>query len=204
MAAMKDRRAEMPRLILASSSPQRRALLASAGYSFTVAPPADAAEDGPAADETPAALVARLARQKAADVAARSGASEAVIVACDTVAECGGEILGKPRDEADARRMLHRLRGQIHRVLSGLCVWPLSGDALPAVRVDVTELSMALLDDAEVERYLATGQWQGKAGAFGLQDSPGWIQIVRGSESNVIGLPLELLADMLHAYSRVP
>lgn len=186
----------MPRLILASSSPQRRQLLAEAGYDFRVVPPGVAAEDVQRPGEPVPEFVTRVALQKAADVAGRLGQASAVVVACDTVAECEGEILGKPLDAADARRMLTLLRGRRHRVVSGLCLWPtVAGE--PRARVAETVLQMTDLPGEELEAYLASGQWQGKAGAFGLQDRPGWIRVESGSESNVIGLPLELLAEML-------
>ncbi len=88
------------------------------------------------------------------------------------------------------------LRGRRHRVLTGLCVWPLDQPE-PLLRVAVTQLVMDELSDAALEDYLATGQWQGKAGAFGYQDRLGWVRVESGSESNVVGLPLELLAEML-------
>src|SRR5262245_60904287 len=110
-----------PKLILASGSPRRRELLAEAGYEFEVVPPKAEAECGLCSGEGPPEFVARMARQKAADVAAHIG--EGVIVACDTIAECDGQMLGKPADERHARRMLTLLRGRRHRVWSGLCIW---------------------------------------------------------------------------------
>lgn len=189
-------------LILASKSPRRRELLQAAGYQFTVLPASDSAECGVCSGESPAELVARLARQKAEDVIAtlRSGPhafpQDAIVVGCDTVAECQGQVLGKPADETHARRMLETLRGREHWVLSGLCLWRLDR-ARPEVRVDVTRLRMDPLDDAAIEDYLMTGQWEGKAGAFGYQDRMGWVHVIEGSESNVVGLPMELLAKML-------
>lgn len=171
-------------------------MLREAGYQFDVIVPDDAAECGLCSGEGPAALVARLARQKAADVAGRVSAG--VVIGCDTVAECQGRILGKPADRDDARQMLAWLSGREHRVFSGLCVWPLRcGPA--QVRVAITRLRMDRLSDAQLEDYLAGGQWEGKAGAFGYQDRLGWVHVVEGSESNVVGLPLELLAEMLAA-----
>ncbi len=188
---------DRPRLILASRSPRRRQLLAEAGYSFEVLPPRESAEcDEVRSGEEPAELVARLARQKVDDVAERI--ESGVIVGCDTVAECGGRILGKPKDEEDARRMLEILRGREHRVFSGVCVWKRPGGE-PRVEVDVTVLRMDRLSDAQIDRYLAGGAWKGKAGAFGYQDGLGWVHVLRGSESNVVGLPLELLATMIPA-----
>lgn len=139
-------------------------------------------------------MVARLAFQKAADVAGqiRSG----LILGCDTVAECDGKILGKPAGAAHARAMLRWLSGREHRVLSGLCLWQVP-DGQPQIRVATTTLRMDRLNRKQLDEYLASRMWQGKAGAFGYQDRPGWVHIVEGSASNVVGLPLELLAEML-------
>jgi septum formation protein len=145
-----------------------------------------------------------LAVQKAADVARRLGGDpgrkNALIVACDTVVECGGQILGKPRDEEHAREILGKLSGQVHRVYSGVCVWPIS-DGAPHVETAISTLRMDELSGAQLNAYLASGLWEGKAGAFGYQDQPGWIHLIGGSESNVVGLPMELLAEMLKRYS---
>jgi septum formation protein len=183
-----------PKLILASRSPRRRQLLAEAGYRFEVVAPGETAECGLCSGQSPAEQVARLAYRKAADVARRVQCGW--IVACDTVAECGGQILGKPLDEGHARRMLETLRGREHRVLSGLCVWHVP-EGEPRVRVAVTRLRMDQLSDDQLDAYLAGGRWQGKAGAFGYQDGLDWVHVIEGSESNVVGLPMELLAEML-------
>ena len=182
------------RLILASSSPRRRQLLTEAGYDFEVVAPSALAECGVCSGETPPELVARLAYQKAADVSTRVGPS--IIVGCDTVCECQGQVLGKPRDEEHARRTLERLSGRRHRVFSGLCVWRVPGGE-PDVRVAETTLRMEPLSSQHIEEYLATGAWEGKAGAFGYQDGLDWVHVERGSETNVVGLPMELLAEML-------
>ncbi len=188
-----------PMLILASGSPQRRRLLDEAGYRFEVLVPSAKAECGVCSKESPGELVARLAYQKAADAAEQIRQTNApgdVIVGCDTVAECMGRILGKPSNRDHARQMLTLLSGREQRVYSGLCLWPLaSGQA--QVQVARTTLRMDLLTEREIEEYLASGLWEGKAGAFGYQDRVGWLRIEEGSESNVIGLPLELLAEML-------
>lgn len=186
-------------LILASGSPRRRELLTAAGYSFTVVSPSQEAECGVCSGESPPELVARLAYQKAADVATRVGAS--LIVACDTVAECHGQILGKPEDEQHARRMLELLRGRKHHVYSGLCLW-LIPEGEPVVEVAKTTLVMEPLSDAQIDEYLASGLWEGKAGAFGYQDRLGWLKVVEGSETNVVGLPMELLAEVLAKVTR--
>jgi septum formation protein len=152
------------------------------------------AECGLRSGESAAEHVARLARQKAADVAGR--VARGLILACDTVAECDGQILGKPSDVDDARRMLLALRGREHRVVSGLCLWREPGGRA-VVRVAVTRLRMDPLSHAQIEDYLAGNAWRGKAGAFGYQDRLGWVRVLEGSESNVVGLPMELLSKML-------
>lgn len=182
-------------LILGSRSPRRRELLLEAGYRFEVCPPGDNVEAaGFSPDEDPAELVRRLAELKAADVAAR--VRSGVILGCDTVAECDGQILGKPEDVAHARQMLETLRGREHRVLSGLCLRR-EPEGVSLVRTAITRLVMDRLSDRQLDEYLDGGAWQGKAGAFGYQDRLGWVHVVEGSESNVVGLPLELLREML-------
>ncbi len=184
----------LPRLILASRSPRRQELLAEAGYQFDVRAPSEAAECGMCSGESPSELVARLAYQKAADVAAR--VEHGLILGCDTVAECLGQILGKPVDQDHARAMLQVLNGREHRVFSGLCLLQVPGGA-PNVRVAITRLRMDQLTPEQLDNYLATDQWEGKAGAFGYQDGLDWVHIIDGSESNVVGLPMELLAEMI-------
>jgi septum formation protein len=183
-------------LVLASSSPRRRQLLTEAGYTFTVVPPSEAAESVSEGDGrlTTEKLVAKLAVQKAEEVARRT--ERGIVIACDTVAECQGQILGKPAGRDDARRMLRLLRGQDHRVYSGLCLWQRPDDE-QRLQIEVTKLVMDPISDTELEQYLDSGQWEGKAGAFGYQDGLDWVHVVEGSQSNVVGLPMELLAQML-------
>lgn len=181
-------------LVLASSSPRRRELLTAASYEFELLPPHDSAECGICSKETPPELVARLAYQKARDVALRLPAG--TIIGCDTVAECCGQILGKPHDVDHARVMLRLLRGREHHVYSGLCLMLRPNDETH-VQVEVTRLRMDSVSDKDLEDYLATNAWEGKAGAFGYQDGLDWVHIEEGSESNVVGLPMELLARML-------
>ncbi len=186
-------------LILASSSPRRQELLTAAGYTFEVMPPSEGAECGVCSGESPPELVARMAFQKGADVVARlraAGRTNVTVIACDTVAECQGQILGKPVDEEHARRMLEWLSGREHRVYSGLCLWPVDA-AEPTAAVACTVLKMDELRSEAIGEYLSTGGWEGKAGAFGYQDGLDWVHITQGSESNVVGLPMELLAEML-------
>lgn len=359
--------ATRPHIILASNSPRRRELLAEAGYDFEVVPPDQNVECGVCSESGPAGLVAELAFRKAKTVVEQLSKSprspfstprSCVVLAADTVAECDGFILGKPRNEDDARRILTQLSGREHRVLTGVCLAPLpafnplppgEGRSLgepgegvlvptpikkrlpselldfarelrktqtdvetfmwsllrdrrfggfqfrrqhpvekyvldfychdqslaieidggqhntaaaraagehrtqflsqrgirvlrfwihdvfedtesvleaiwrelrrgqgtltpnpfpkgrgepPTIRVAVTTLRMDTLTPAQLDEYLASGQWEGKAGAFGYQDRLGWVHIVEGSESNVVGLPMELVADMLSEIGR--
>jgi septum formation protein len=200
-----------PPLILASSSPRRRHLLRDAGYEFEVIAPVDVNEDS-LPREPPELLVRRLALSKAQSTAQKlahrwqgdapaepSANRPPLILACDTVAECNGQILGKPADRNDARRMLTLLRAREHRVISGLCLWRLpAGDH--RLEIDITRLIMDPITDEALEKYLHTDQWQGKAGAFGYQDGLDWVHILEGSESNVVGLPMELLTRMLNEF----
>ena len=181
-------------LILASTSPRRKQLLTEFGYQFETDPPSDGAECGICSGETPPELVVRLARQKAVDVAVRY--DFAIILGCDTVAECYGQVLGKPRDREDASRMPKLLRGKEHRVHSGVCLWVRPEDQV-LLQVDTTTLFMEEVSDQQLENYLDTKKWEGKAGAFGYQDGWDWLHVTKGSETNVVGLPMELLGDML-------
>jgi len=182
------------RLILASRSPRRRELLAAAGYVFEVVPASDDAETDPLPGETPRQVVVRLAHRKAADVAAR--VARGLVLGCDTVVECDGRILGKPADRRHAREILETLSGREHRVYTGLCLWPVP-DGEPEAEAAVTTLRMDRLAPERLDEYLAGDQWAGKAGAFGYQDGLDWVHILEGSPSNVVGLPMELLAEML-------
>ncbi len=187
-------------LILASRSPRRRQLLAEAGYAYEILVPASADECGSCSRESPAETVLRLALQKAKDVARQLVVTNrtGLIVACDTIAELGGQVLGKPENIDQARRMLTMLRGREHRVLSGLCLWQIPNGA-PRTQLDVTRLVMDPISDAQLAEYLDTYAWEGKSGAFGYQDGWDWLRIIDGSESNVVGLPMELLRRMLRA-----
>lgn len=195
-----------PPVVLASSSPQRQRLLTDAGFDFQIIPPRDGAESGICTQCGPAELVTELAQSKAADVATQiteglvALSADALLIACDTVAECQGQILGKPVNEDHAADMLHRLSGTLHRVYSGLTLaecsttGTLSGSV---TKLAISELRMDELSDESLDEYLTSGLWQGKAGAIGYQDRVGWLHLLRGSESNVIGLPMELLTEML-------
>jgi septum formation protein len=181
-------------IILASSSPRRRELLARFGYAFRVLEPDPNAECGICSRETPPELVARLAYQKAANVIEKIDSG--LVLSCDTVAECVAIVLGKPESREHARQMLQRLRGRRHSVYSGVCLWD-QETSTRSIRVDVSHLWMEPITDEQLEAYLDTEQWVGKAGAFGFQDGLNWVRLDEGSASNVVGLPMELLSTML-------
>lgn len=202
----------IPSIILASQSPRRAALLADAGIAFTIVAPDPNAEGTRRPGELAASFVVRLAKAKADDVAAQLRRESAAniarnqspaaqfIVAADTVAECDGITFGKPIDRDDARRMLRFLAGKRHRVWTGICIKHVRSNR-ERIEVDVTELQMSGLTDEELDGYLNSGKWEGKAGAFGYQDGNDWVEIVRGSASNVVGLPIELLQRMLAEFA---
>jgi len=183
--------------MLASRSPRRLELARREGWQVTVVEPPEAAEaDAPprSPTESLAAYVRRLAAAKAAAVAA-TGIS-GTILACDTLSEVDGVALGKPTDRLDARRMLLTLSGREHRVITGVCLWQ-RPDGEPVFAHCESLLAMGPLTEEFLEWYLASGLWEGKAGACGYQDERLPLRLVAGSESNVVGLPLELVRQML-------
>jgi septum formation protein len=190
-------KAPRPTIVLASRSPRRRQLAESAGWKVVVSPPPDDAErSAPPRDprETLEEYVLRLARAKAAAVATAGRAG--TILACDTLSEVDGRPLGQAADAAEARRMLEALSGRRHRVVTGVCLWHFP-ELAPIEATDESELEMKPLDDSFLDWYLDSGLWQGKAGACGFQDERLPLRLLRGSASNVVGLPLELVGRML-------
>jgi len=182
--------------VLASRSPRRREILVEAGFVFEVVPPDDGLEDDPLPNELPSDYVKRLALWKAENVLNKI--DRGIVIGCDTVVVCNDEIIGKPTDRSDAARMLRMLRGTLHYVQSGLCLCS-KPNGIRRVADAVSTLRMIEFTDDELEEYLDSEAWRGKAGAFGLQDSNGWANLVDGSESNVVGLPLELLKQMIES-----
>jgi septum formation protein len=179
------------RLILASGSLGRRELLARAGYTFEILP---ANIDEPLGEHftDPRTMVQHTAWLKAAAVARR--VSEGIILAADTVGWVAGQAIGKPADEADARRILRLLGGTDHELWTGVCLWKRPGDMQLAWQ-EVSRVAFKRLSDRELDTYLATRQWQGCSGAYAIrEDDDPYIRVVEGSKSNVVGLPMESLA----------
>jgi septum formation protein len=186
----------LPPLVLASTSPRRRWLLEKLGRPFDVVPPdvAEIARDG----EAPDAFAARMADEKAADVAARR--AEAWILAADTVVALESRVLGKPADAADATRMLRALAGRTHTVFTGVALLQ-PGGARAELAVVATPVVFRTLSDAEVAAYLATGEPFDRAGAYAIQgEGAHLVDRVEGSYTNVIGLPLPEVAAWLRRW----
>lgn len=175
-----------PPLILASASPRRLDLLRSVGIEPDGVEPADI-DEAPLRDETPRRLADRLARGKAGVVAARR--PDAVVLAADTVVAVGRRLLEKPADEAEARRFLELMSGRAHKVLTGVCVIAPGGRT--AARVAEARVRFKRLSEAEIAAYVASGEWRGKAGGYGVQGRAGaFVLDMVGSYTAIVGLPL--------------
>jgi septum formation protein len=182
------------KLILASASLRRAEILRDAGISFTQL--SSAIDETPYSDETPHDLVQRLAAAKAELVAARA-VGPAIVVAADTEVTLDGHIFGKPRSSDDARRMLEKLSGRTHSVVTGVALIRLP-DAERRTFVETTHVYFAKLDGEEISRYLASGEPHDKAGAYGIQGRAGrFIPRIEGCYFNVVGLPLAHLQQIL-------
>jgi septum formation protein len=180
-------------LVLASASPRRRELLERLGLALHVTP-VDL-DETPAPDELPRAYVARVAREKAAAAHASLGSDELPILAADTTVVVLGEILGKPRDAAHAGEMLQQMAGRRHEVMTAYAI---QHRGRLVERLVTTAVTFRLLAPGEVTAYLASEEWQGKAGGYAIQGiAAAFVTELRGSLTSVIGLPLaEVIADL--------
>ena len=197
-----------PRIYLASRSPRRRELLAQLGIRFDVllfrgVPREDPEVDEvPLAGESPQAYVVRVARAKALHgmrlIASRQMLSRPVLAA-DTTLDFDGKVIGKPRDEQDAREILQRLSGRSHRVLTAIAV--IDGDRMEDA-LNISEVRFRTLDTEEIRRYVATGEPMDKAGGYGIQGRAGmFVAEIRGSLSGIVGLPLCETALLLRRFA---
>jgi septum formation protein len=187
------------RLILASGSPARRELLTEAGYAFEVMPSHIDEPTGEGVADV-RAFVQQLSWAKAAAVAPR--VAKGIVLAADTVAWIG-QVIGKPADEADARRILRLLGGREHELWTGICLWRRPED-LQLAWQEVTRVAFRALSDAETDAYLATRQWRQNSGAYAIEwtDDP-YVRVVAGSRSNVIGLPMETCQTLLRWFAGI-
>jgi septum formation protein len=187
-------------IILASSSPRRQELLHNAGILFTVQP-ADI-DETPHAGEVPRDCAERLAREKA--LAVFQSRPKNFVLGADTIVVVDEAILGKPRDAADAGRMLRMLAGRMHSVITGVCLvspvasgqWSVASQSKTAS--ETTLVTMGKISDDEIRDYVATGEPMDKAGAYAIQGMASrWIPRIEGDYSNVVGLPVALVYAML-------
>ena len=178
-------------LILASASPRRRELLATLGIDFVVRIPEVDESLNPG--EAPRSFAERLAREKAAAVACNG-----VVIAADTIVVHAGKILGKPSEMSEARGMLTTLSGQAHEVITGVCV---AGATRVEVFSVVTKVKFRQLTDLEIAAYVATGEPMDKAGSYAIQGgAASMIRTIEGSYTNVVGLPLCELYEVLVSF----
>jgi septum formation protein len=182
------------RLILASGSVARKDLLARAGYSFTIQP-SHIDEPTGAGVTDPRAFVQEVAWRKARATA--TTVQNGLVLAADTVGWLDAAIIGKPTDETDARHILRTLSGREHQLWTGVCIWRRPDDVQIAWQ-EVSRVAFHPLDDNALDAYLKTRQWEGCSGAYAIQEAGDpYVQVVEGSVSNVIGLPMETLERVL-------
>ena len=181
-------------LVLASASPRRQALLAGHGRCFEVVP-STVREPEPESDETPDAYAARMAGIKGHDIAGRH--PDAVVISADTIVVRDGHILGKPATQAEALNMLRSLTGRWHEVTTGFCLIQ-ARQGLTQCRTVTTRVHMAQNSPEMLSAYVATGEPMDKAGAYGIQGIGAFlVDEVQGSYTNVVGLPLRSVLDIL-------
>jgi septum formation protein len=182
-------------IILASRSPRRSVLLREAGIAFEAVPPKYQEPDPAGWQLGPEAYAESVSQSKALSVA--GDYPDRVILGADTIVALGNEIVGKPADLDDARTILQKLFGTTHQVMTGVTIYQPAAQRC-ITRHAVTTATMRAMSDEELNAYLAGGEWKHKAGAYGIQDSgDAFVTIAKGSFSNVVGLPVELVLDML-------
>jgi septum formation protein len=181
-------------LVLASASQRRSELLRAAGYRFVV-DVSDFDEESIAAGSEGGRYAEVLALGKAMSVAKRRPAD--IVLGADTVCECNGEIIGKPRDRRDAERITRKLFSRPHKTITGIAIVRLS-EGLEIVTHDVTTIYPKKMMEGQIAAHLAGGTWEGKAGAYAIQETGDeFVERLDGSLSNVVGLPMELLERVL-------
>ena len=181
-----------PRFILASASPRRQSLLRDAGYDFDV-DPADI-DETPPPGLLPTKVALHLAEQKARAVSPRH--PDDVVLAADTVVAFGDTLQGKPKDAADAKKMLQLLAGTTHLVITGVCVMRQSPPFFKSTRV-MSAVKMRQLTPGEIDRYVESKEWEGKAGGYGIQDRDPFVVRQSGSHTNIVGLPMSATRQLL-------
>ena len=198
---MRMSRAKTAPIVLASSSPRRRQLLREAGYEFEVVEPPIGEPDGGAGHLPAARRAEALAYFKARSV--WDALSGRCVLAGDTVVAVAGSVLGKAPDARQAREMLRRLSGTRHCVITGVAL--LDADGRRLIASDRSHVRMRELTEDEIDGYVRSGEWVGKAGAYAIQETADrFVEAVDGSFSNVVGLPMELLGRMIRRLEAHP
>ena len=187
------------KLILASNSPRRKELLAGLDVQFEVRVLKGIDESYP--DTVPTAEIAEYIAQKKAAAYRETIAADELVITADTIVVLGDEVLGKPKDAADARRMLRELSGRTHQVITGVVLTTKERQEHFSVVSDVT---FKTLEDSEIDYYVETYKPMDKAGAYGIQEWIGYVGVTRleGSYFNVMGLPVQRIYEALRRFAR--
>ncbi len=184
-----------PRIILASASPRRKELMEEAGYAFDVICSEVNESDFPAENFEPAEYAKQLALAKAETVA--KDYPDAVVIGADTIADFNGDIIGKPQDQKHAEQITRKLFSRPHKVITGIAIIRLR-DNLQLVESDTTIVYPRKMSEQQLAEHIKGGTWRGKAGAYAIQETGDeFVERIDGSLTNVMGLPTELLKEML-------
>ena len=182
-------------LILASASVRRKNLMRKAGYDFEVVLSEIDETKFPADGAEPAEYAKKLALAKAKDVAGRY--KQSLVIGADTIADSQGRIIGKPDDEKDAEKITRKLFSSPHKVITGVALVRLA-DGIELVKSDTTIIYPRRMTEEQITAHIKGGTWRGKAGAYAIQETGDeFVERIQGSLTNVMGLPMELLEDML-------
>ncbi len=185
--------------ILASASPRRRQLLVEAGYKFTVVRPDIDESSFPADRIAPCKYAEQLALAKAKSIAQKY--PDSPVIGADTIVDSRGEIIGKPADAIEARRIIRRLFSEPHKVVTGLAICRFR-DGFEIVTCDSTTVYPRQLTEDQIDEHIRSGRWKDKSGAYAIKENGDeFIERIEGSLTNVMGLPIELIERLLR---RIP
>lgn len=184
-----------PQIILASASPRRKELLTKAGYKFDIIVSGIDESEFPTEDEEPAEYAKQLALAKAVDVA--NDYPNALVIGADTIAGFDGKIIGKPKDSEHAEQITRLLFSKPHKIITGLAILKLS-DNLRLIDSDTTIVHPRKMNEQQIANHIKGQTWRDKAGAYAIQETGDqFVERIEGSLTNVMGLPVELLKEML-------
>jgi len=185
-------------IVLASASPRRKQLLAEAGYKFTVFPPEIDESNFPSEHYKPCEYAERLALAKAKNVAARLG--DCLVIGADTVVDFKGQTIGKPADAKEAEQITRKLFSSPHKVITAVSIVRLS-DGTEIVASETTTVYPKKMTAEQITEHIKSESWRGKAGAYAIQEAGDeFVERIEGSLTNVMGLPMELLQQLLERF----